>query len=410
MKENNNNEEFIIDWSKFKSNIKGGNLEKAKQGYIEFCKMLNEVDFELIGDYVGSMSKVELDYKLDNNLRLNIKPSVFKRQTYKTIINFKKELTQNRDVFVLFIKLTNSGNLIAKIKTFDGGEIEIDIATYSKWNKSRQDFYSKLREVGGSIDDYYVRKDTKMTIYIDDIKLNLKSASNFKTNTYKSIINFKNELKKNNDKFIKFIGLNSKGVLLVKIVTFDKGKVDIDVSQYRSFNKSRQGTYNYCASKGYKVLSPYVNATEKILIDFNCGHKPHWITPAMLKSNQGCPVCDESKGEKAIRTYLEKNNIEFIQEYRFDDCKYKYTLPFDFYIPKYNLCIEFDGIQHFEARDYFGKEIFEETRNRDKIKNKFCERNGISLLRIPYWELDNISKILDKKFDKLKDELKEVCL
>ncbi|MFH0334633.1 PDDEXK family nuclease [Clostridium perfringens] len=142
---------------------------------------------------------------------------------------------------------------------------------------------------------------------------------------------------------------------------------------------------------------------DKILIDFNCGHKPNWIIPSSLKRNHGCPICDESKGEKYVRIYLENNNIDFIQEYRFEDCRYKYTLPFDFYIPDNNLIIEFDGIQHYRENNYFrGNNIFKDTQKRDKIKNKYCKDNGINLLRIPYWELESIEDILDEEFERLR--------
>lgn len=317
------NKRLVIDWNKFKGDITGRNVQKSKYGYIEFCKMLDETDFELVSDYVESKEKVELIYKLDSNIKLNIKPSIFKIRTYKTIIDFKNNLIKNGDEFIKFTGLSNRNSLIAKIKTFDNGEINIDIGAYSKFIKGRQDFYSKLKEVNGSITDYYKDNNTKISIYIDEVKLNSMSSNIFKTYTYKSIINFKNELKKNNDKFIKFIGLTNRGTLIVEILTFDNEKVSIDISQYNAFNKSRQDTYSYCEENGYELLSPYVGATEKVLIDFNCGHSPNWITPASLKENKGCPVCNESKGEKAIREYLENNNVNFIQECRFDNCRYK---------------------------------------------------------------------------------------
>ena len=46
------------------------------------------------------------------------------------------------------------------------------------------------------------------------------------------------------------------------------------------------------------------------------------------------------------------NNIEFKKEKKFKDCKDKYQLPFDFYLPQYNLCIEFDGEQHFNPSSF----------------------------------------------------------
>ena len=62
-------------------------------------------------------------------------------------------------------------------------------------------------------------------------------------------------------------------------------------------------------------------------------------------------------------------------------------LPFDFYLPKYNSCIEFDGIQHYEPVEHFGgQESYDYTVKHDKIKNEYCKNNGILLLRIPYYK------------------------
>lgn len=249
-----------------------------------------------------------------------------------------------------------------------------------------------------------VIKETKkkMNIFIGSIKLNSMEPHSFKTQTYKSIINIKNQLIENGDEFVKFVGLTEGGKLIIDIKTFDKDEVNIDIAHYNSWNKSRQDTYDYCKEKGYKILSPYISDKEKILIDFNCGHEPNWISPNNLKKDTECPVCSESKGEKAIREYLENNNIEFEQEYRFSDCKYKYTLPFDFYIKEYNLCVEFDGEQHYKAKDFFGgEEGLRSTKIRDKIKNKYCKENNINLLRIPYYELSNVENILDEEFERL---------
>lgn len=69
------------------------------------------------------------------------------------------------------------------------------------------------------------------------------------------------------------------------------------------------------------------------------------------------------------------------------------NIHFDFYLPEENICIEFDGEQHFRPIDYFGGEnTFKLTQKRDKIKNKYCKNNNIKLLRIKYDE--NITKKL----------------
>ena len=92
------------------------------------------------------------------------------------------------------------------------------------------------------------------------------------------------------------------------------------------------------------------------------------------------------------------NNIEYIQQYRFEDCRNKKPLPFDFYLPEYNMCIEYDGEQHFsENRAFGGTDRFWTTVIHDAIKNQYCEDNNINILRIPYWELKNIEEILKKE-------------
>ena len=92
-------------------------------------------------------------------------------------------------------------------------------------------------------------------------------------------------------------------------------------------------------------------------------------------------------------------NIKFKREYIFDDCFYNDVLRFDFYLPNYNLCIEYDGIQHFKPVDIFGgEEGFKVQLIKDKIKDDYCKNNNINILRIPYYE--NTTEILDNYFIK----------
>ena len=93
---------------------------------------------------------------------------------------------------------------------------------------------------------------------------------------------------------------------------------------------------------------------------------------------------------------MEFNEIDFEQEKRFDDCRDIRPLPFDFYLSNYNLIIEFDGRQHFEEFG-FGNHMV--TVKHDKIKNQYCQSHGIDLIRIPYWEGDNIENIIQNKLN-----------
>lgn len=105
----------------------------------------------------------------------------------------------------------------------------------------------------------------------------------------------------------------------------------------------------------------------------------------------GCPTCLESKGEREIHKILTENNIDFISQYSFEDCKFKNKLKFDFYLIKLNTCIEFDGKQHIEY--YGGLDSFKKRMKRDSIKNNYCQTKNIKLIRIKYDD-DIKSKLL----------------
>jgi very-short-patch-repair endonuclease len=120
-------------------------------------------------------------------------------------------------------------------------------------------------------------------------------------------------------------------------------------------------------------------------------------------NGQGCPICKESKGEILIREYLEKYKINYKSQFKFKDCKHKRKLPFDFYLPEYKICIEYDGIQHYKPIDYFGGESeLNNTKIRDNIKNNYCKNNNINLIRIKY--NDNITKKLNIIFNNLHNK------
>lgn len=146
--------------------------------------------------------------------------------------------------------------------------------------------------------------------------------------------------------------------------------------------------------KEYSVVGEYKNNRTKITIKHNkCEYK--WdITPdAFLNQSQGCPKCIESKGERSISKWLYNNNFTYKEQFKFKKCKNERPLPFDFYLPDYNICIEYDGEFHFKETT-LGNDLKQQKKH-DKIKNEFCKENNIKLIRIPYWEFDNIETILE---------------
>jgi very-short-patch-repair endonuclease len=114
----------------------------------------------------------------------------------------------------------------------------------------------------------------------------------------------------------------------------------------------------------------------------------------------GCPKCKSSKGEIKIFKFLDKNKIKYDYQKIFNDCVLKTYLPFDFYLPEHNICIEYDGEQHFKSVDYFGGDGgFEIRKTNDEIKNKYCKDNNIKLIRISYIDIKDVEKILNKELN-----------
>lgn len=115
--------------------------------------------------------------------------------------------------------------------------------------------------------------------------------------------------------------------------------------------------------------------------------------------NQGHPLFSQSKGEYTIEKWLLNQNILYERQYKFNDCKDKGLLKFDFAVfnnDKLIFLIEFQGIQHYEPVEYFGGlEKFEDQNHKDNIKRLYCEKNNIKLLEISYIDYDNIESILN---------------
>ena len=155
--------------------------------------------------------------------------------------------------------------------------------------------------------------------------------------------------------------------------------------------------------EGFVLLSKeYKNARQKLDMICPNGHEVS-VTWNNFYFGFRCKQCHNSKGEIEISKVLDNMSIKYKHHHHFEDCKYINTLEFDFYIPSMNICIEFDGEQHFRPvafgnmTDEQAKQQFEINKKRDEIKNTYCEQNKIKLIRIPYWDFDKIEKILNSQ-------------
>lgn len=131
-----------------------------------------------------------------------------------------------------------------------------------------------------------------------------------------------------------------------------------------------------------------------------CGHE--WMTTgSSLSHGHRCKKCYQSKFEMEVEKILKQYNIEYQYQMLFYECRDKNPLPFDFYLIDYNTLIEVDGEGHFiPIRRTSAMTEDEAIENlhiiqyHDSIKTDYCKNNNINLIRIPFWERNNVEDYL----------------
>ena len=188
--------------------------------------------------------------------------------------------------------------------------------------------------------------------------------------------------------------------------------------------KNKQSPYEYFPKSKQKVY-------------WKCPEGIHKDYPRKISSSNfcdfRCPECEYSQGEERISNYfidlgfikIEDENYKLLDE--IFKQKYVYYIPqkkfeglvglgngllsYDFYLPniQHNFLIEYDGEFHYKPiRKHKNKSMkyaearFKQQQEHDRLKNQYCENNNINLLRIPYWDFDNIKEILDAYFNENK--------
>ncbi len=153
------------------------------------------------------------------------------------------------------------------------------------------------------------------------------------------------------------------------------------------------------------VIGEYINNSTNIELyckEHDCYYS---TTPSSsLKRYTCCPKSNQTYKEEKVCTLLESWGYKITRGKTFNECRDINPLPFDCYLDDYNVCIEYDGEQHFMPVRFgtqsfeSAKEKFEYTKRHDELKNLFCSSKNIPLIRIPYYEFDDLEFYL---FDSL---------
>lgn len=202
---------------------------------------------------------------------------------------------------------------------------------------------------------------------------------------------------KNTNSVVKII-CPTHGIFNQKVATHLEGfgckrcSSDVNRSNTKDFIEKSKLTHG---DKYDYSITVYVNKRTKV--DIKCLiHGDFKQRPDIHTRGSGCPTCKTSKGEISIINFLTQNKIKFIYQYTFNDCKNINVLPFDFYLPDYNICIEFNGRQHYMPIEYFGGDnTLKLIQKNDKIKKQYCKNNNIKLKIIKY------TNNLEKEFNKI---------
>lgn len=155
------------------------------------------------------------------------------------------------------------------------------------------------------------------------------------------------------------------------------------------------------------ILSNYTGSHERIKCEcLKCHY--NWSPMATdLLTGSGCPYCYKlSSGEQIISNFLKSLNIEYVPQKTFDNLLGVGSgkLSYDFYLPQYNLLVEYQGQQHEKPIEYFGgEEQFKKQQEHDRRKREYAKQNNINLLEIWYYDFDNIESILLQKINELKE-------
>lgn len=382
-------------------------------------------EYEYISGYKGMSRKILIRHKICNN-EFEVIASAFinTKTTCKKCSN--KIITKKRSEF----HESENKELIKKIT-----KNEYELLEYTGYNKGKSIFkHNKCGHIFKSRYDFFkvrghrcpkcARKHTKYTVQelkgkfpvknievIDitypgpKIKIKCLKCNSIKEIGMQSYKKYKFKCCKEQERQNKF-----------KLKQLESIKHIKNLEEQKEYKKKKEGYtkqlrnetryYKYYTEfkkihgNDIEIKERVYKVTEKFLVKCNiCNHE--WEANfKTLRDGKGCPLCKSSKGERAINKYLIDNNYSFEREYSFKDSEIK-SLRFDFAVNLNNkvYLIEFDGKQHFNPEAQFGdnnkEDKFNKLKTNDERKDTYCKNNNIPLLRIPYWEIDNIHNLIE---------------
>lgn len=151
--------------------------------------------------------------------------------------------------------------------------------------------------------------------------------------------------------------------------------------------------------KEYLLESEYKGMYEIVKIrHLACGNSYKSKPNDIIFKHSGCKTCSQSTGEGYVSSYLSEKGIKFEHQKTFPDLKNVSYLSYDFYLPDYDVVIEYQGEQHFKPKTFGGitkheaEKRLAQQKHHDMIKEKYALDNNYTLLQ-PNYKLNTYSKL-----------------
>ena len=162
------------------------------------------------------------------------------------------------------------------------------------------------------------------------------------------------------------------------------------------------------ANPNIEVIGQYITCKDFIKVKCKiCGCIWESYASNLLNNSAGCPTCRSSSTEYKMVQFLISKGFTVVSQKRYKDCRNKQPLPFDAFLPDYNILIEYDGEYHYMPIKYgtsplcTPEETLQKRIKNDEIKTAYCKKNNINLIRIPFWERHKMESFLCNKLIQL---------